>query len=83
MIIKVFHQELTPIMHEGPDEITTVLMTNERQAPRNFRCHNCGKIVCQVEGRPAHIQDDGSVPEDKNYIDIMCHRCKIIYRFVL
>lgn len=83
MIIKVYNQDLTPIFHEGEGEITTVMMRAEPGESRNFRCHNCGKVVCQVEGTPAHIQDDGSAPKDKNYIDIMCHRCKIIYRFVL
>lgn len=83
MIIKVYSQDLLPVFHDGDGEIVTVMMREEVRDARNWRCNNCGKVVCQVEGTPAHIQDDGSVPKDKNYIDIMCHRCKVIYRFVL
>lgn len=83
MMIKVYTQELVPIFHDGEEEVVTVMMRNEKSTARNFRCNNCGKVVCQVEGTPAHIQDDGSVPKDKNFIDIMCHRCKTIFRFVL
>lgn len=83
MIIKVVQNDLVPTKHTGNNEIVTVMMRNISGEARSFRCFNCGHIICQLEGQPAHIRDDGSVPTEKNYLDILCHRCKIIFRFVL
>lgn len=83
MNITVKTSDILPLEHNGRDDIYTVMMRSSTNHQRNFRCINCGRIICSIDGSPAHIQDDGNAPLNKNFIDINCHRCKTTYRFVL
>jgi len=86
MKINVHQDDLIPVFHEGEGESVSVFLKDlkgDGSELRNFRCTNCGRIVCQYEGKVAAVSQDGAVPKDKGYVGIMCHRCKTIYRFII
>lgn len=76
-------EELSPIIQDGSERIIVVfLLNNDDNFKKNFRCCNCGKIVFQYAGDIAGIFD-GARPIESQDIDVMCGRCKIMYRTVL
>jgi len=81
--MKVFVLEadilFTPIRARGEGRVISVFLT-ESEKDHNFRCTECGKIAFQYTGDVTLIFDGAVMPEEKATINIMCHRCKIIYR---
>lgn len=47
-----------------------------------FRCIKCGNVVFQYGSNVNAIVDGSSIPEKSVPIDIMCNRCKIVYRII-
>ena len=75
-------EEINPIIQDGSSRIVVVfLLNNNDNFKKNFRCSNCGKIVFQYAGAVAGIFD-GSRPIQNQDMDVLCGRCKIMYRVV-
>jgi len=75
-------EELNPIIQDGSSRIIVAfLLNNEDNFKKNFRCINCGKIVFQYAGEIVSVFD-GAKPIEGKDIDVMCGRCKIMYRTV-
>ena len=72
--------DLVPIRAENIDRIISVFLSKAIIGKHNFRCSECGKIVFQYTREVGLIFDGAAIPEEKAEIDVMCHRCKIIYR---
>lgn len=86
---------LPPVEHQGqvpqfvyPQAyyISVVLRNDTAYAEKTFRCLNCGAIVFKYFS-DVHIIFDGIITDaDARKIgrpcDIMCKRCKIVYRIL-
>ncbi len=73
-----------PVFREGRDQFIVVflsrIVTDQLQ---NLRCTNCGSLICQFSSKQVDAFIYGSeIPEEQNSVDIMCKRCKLIYRIV-
>lgn len=73
--------DFTPIKAEGKGRVISVFLSRGKEK-HNFRCSSCGKIVFQYTGELDFIFDGAAIPEEKAEIDVMCHRCKVIYRAI-
>lgn len=60
--------------------ISVFLERNENLVKTNFRCINCGKMIFKYSGDVITVFDGAAIPVEKAEIDVMCGRCKIIYR---
>ena len=49
---------------------------------RNFRCVNCGKLLFQYESEVAAVMDSPDKPKSKPSFEVMCHRCRVVYRVI-
>lgn len=49
---------------------------------RPFRCINCGKILMEYESEVGAIVDGGDKPSSQASHNILCHRCRVMFRFV-
>ncbi len=70
----------TPLKSEGAGRIISVFLSKTIIGKHNFRCVECGKILFQYTKEIGLIFDGAAIPEEKAEIDVMCHRCKVIYR---
>lgn len=70
----------TPIKSENVGRIISVFLSKTIIGKHSFRCVECGKILFQYTREIGHIFDGAAIPEEKAEIDVMCHRCKVIYR---
>lgn len=74
-------ESLTPVM--GGDRFMTVFLTPFPVGEiRNFRCANCGKLLFQYESEVAAIVDGADKPKTKPSFEVMCHRCRVVYRVI-
>lgn len=75
------HTVITPVREDGSKRFITVFLgRRNHKVRRNFRCPNCGRIVFQYNGDIELIYDGATEPMEKSDLDIMCNRCKIIFR---
>lgn len=65
----------------GNEKVVTVIMGSDftPEEKHDFRCHNCGRIVFNYYSE-VRIIILGEMREVSRPTDIMCSRCKIIYR---
>ena len=74
---------ITPVREDGSMRFITVFLgRRNHKIRRNWRCVNCGRIVFQYNGDIELIYDGATEPMDVSDTDIMCNRCKIIYRVI-
>lgn len=73
-----------PVVREGKDHFVCVFLSPIlAEEVRNFRCLECGWVVFQYSNKEVDSIVYGvSKPKEKNSIDAMCSRCKLIYRVV-
>jgi len=67
----------------GVDRFVTFFLTSfpENQT-RNFRCVNCGKLLFQYESEIVVGVDGPDKPLSKASFEVMCHRCRVVYRII-
>ena len=71
---------ITPVRGVGEGRIISVFLDKSDLQSHNFRCTECGRIAFQYSGDVNFIFDGAAIPEEKAIINIMCHRCRVIYR---
>ena len=72
--------DFPPSMIEGKGRTISVFLKRGENLIHNFRCIECGKIVFQYTGDVSYIFDGAVIPKEKATINVLCHRCKILYR---
>ena len=84
MVLKENYISQKPVVRDGKgDYIVVFLSRSVSDGLQNFHCSNCGWLVCQFSSKQIYTLIYGSeIPEDTNTVDIMCARCKLIYRIV-
>ena len=80
MIFKT--ENLTPVYSKKERFITFFISPFPIGEKRNFRCVSCGKLLCQYEGELRVGVDGGEKPDSKASIEVLCTRCRIMYRLV-
>ena len=74
---------LPPNYQSGKNRyVIVVLSPFKSNEIRNFRCINCSKIVFQYKSDISTIIDSQEIPKSSMPVDIICHKCKILYRIV-
>ena len=81
MKIYLLSEELTPFVTNNEERIISVFLRANGRI-QNFRCLTCGRITFQYSGEVESIYDGAKIPEEKAVIDVLCRRCKIIYRVI-
>jgi len=83
MNVYITHSELEPVVREGRGEFIVVFLSNiVTQGLQNFRCLNCGWIICQYSSRVLAVVYGAPVPKDTNILDVQCQRCHTMFRIV-
>ena len=73
---------------ENQDEITTkfkvigVFFGTSQVNRQNFRCSFCGKLLMTFNGNLEHLHFDAPKADMGNSVDVLCPRCKVIYRII-
>jgi phage FluMu protein Com len=83
--MKIYTNEndtLEPVFSEGERFITIFIAPFPIGEKRNLRCINCGKLLLQYEGETVAIVEGGEKPNSKACIEILCTRCRIMYRLI-
>jgi hypothetical protein len=76
-------EELQPIISDGENRVIVVFLSHIKQGEKkNFRCINCGRVTFQYQDSIATIVDSPDTPIEKSTLEILCDRCKIIYKVV-
>jgi phage FluMu protein Com len=75
-------EDLISVRTRGKRFVTIFVSSFSVDEKRNFRCFGCGKIICQYEGDVIAGIDGGDKPESKASIEVLCTRCRIMYRFI-
>lgn len=71
--------ELLPARSEVQKMITVLLDNSTPHQIKHLHCSNCGRIIAQYYGE-IRIIIMGETRECQRPVDIMCSRCKIMYR---
>lgn len=71
-----------PVHSEGERYITIFLTPFPVGEKRNFRCNSCGKLLFQYESDVPAMIDNADAPSGSNLIEVLCHRCRVIYRII-
>lgn len=74
-----FGQPLLPPMPEYAKMVTLLLSNLSPNTKKDLHCLNCGRIVAQYYSE-ARVIIIGEMREVQRPIDVMCSRCKIMYR---
>lgn len=74
-----FGQDLLPAREDGLQLITVLLSNTSPQVRKDFHCLGCGRIVCQYYSE-VRVIIIGEMREVQRPVDVMCSRCKILYR---
>lgn len=74
-----FGQRLLPPSGEYSHMITLLLSNVSPNVKKDLHCLNCGRIVAQYYSE-ARVIIIGEMREIQRPIDVMCSRCKIMYR---
>ena len=86
MIVYVMPENvvLEPVVREGKGKFCAVFLSSiVTEQVQNFRCTACGWVVAQYNNKEVDALVYGaSVPKNKKAVDVMCSRCKFIYRIV-
>ena len=72
-------RDLLPLQDEGRKVVTVILSNVSPQERKDFHCVGCGRIVAQYYS-DIRVIIIGEMREVKRPLDVMCSRCKIIYR---
>lgn len=75
-------REFIPERSKQDRVITFFLTPYATEEKKNFRCISCGKMIMQYEGEVMAGYEGGDTPDQKSALEILCVRCKIIYRFI-
>ena len=73
--------DFTPIREDWSGRIVSVFLSRGKEK-HNWRCFECGKILFQYTGEPGFIFDGAIISEERAEINILCHRCKLLYRVI-
>jgi hypothetical protein len=75
---------LEPVERINKDHFVCVFLSAvTSEEIRNFRCLECGWVVFQYSNKEVDAIVYGNFkPQDKNSVDVMCSRCKLVYRVV-
>ena len=77
------HVVITPVREDGTSRFITVFLNRKKVGvKRNWRCINCGKLLFQYGGSIPFIFDGATEPTETSETDIMCSRCKVVYRII-
>ena len=74
-----FGQNLLPARQSYEQVITIILSNNSPSVRKDLHCLNCGRIVAQYYSE-ARVIIIGEMREVARPVDIMCSRCKILFR---
>jgi len=74
-----FNQDILPMQMTGINVITVLLSNTKPQVRKDLRCLNCGRIVAQYYS-DVRVIIIGEMREIKRPVDVMCSRCKVLYR---
>jgi len=74
-----FGQTVVPARNDGYKVVTVILSNGESEIKKPFHCCGCGRISFEHYGAVRAIIL-GEMREILHPIDVMCSRCKIIYR---
>ena len=80
--MRIYIENLIPVFTEYERFVTVFIAPFANGEKRNLRCMNCGKLICQYEGEVASIVDGGDKPDNKSAIEVLCTRCRVMYRIV-
>lgn len=74
-----FGQVLLPSRQQYEQVITIILSNNSPAVRKDLHCLNCGRIVAQYYSE-ARVIIIGEMREVSRPVDVMCSRCKILFR---
>ena len=74
-----FGQELLPPRSDSYQVISVILSNNSPVVKKDFHCVGCGRI-CLNYYHEMRVIIIGEMREMKRPLDVMCSRCKIMYR---
>lgn len=74
-----FGQTLLPARPVYEQVVTIILSNTSPQVRKDLHCLNCGRIVAQYYSE-ARVIIIGEMREVSRPVDIMCSRCKILFR---
>jgi len=79
-----FYQDenLIPVHTQKERYVTFFLTPFPTGEKRNFRCTTCGKLLCQYESEIVAGVDGGDKPMSKASLEVLCTRCRVVYRLV-
>ena len=75
-------ENLIPVHTQGERYVTFFLTPFPTGEKRNFRCVSCGKLLCQYESEILAGVDGGDKPTNKASLEVLCQRCRVIYRLI-
>jgi hypothetical protein len=74
-----FGQEILPAQRSEFRMVTVLLSNTSPMVRKDMHCFNCGRIVAQYYS-DVRVIIIGEMREVKRPVDVMCSRCKILYR---
>ena len=63
-------------------KIVGVFFGSSQETREEFRCSFCGKLLMTHNGELENIHFDAPKADMGNSYDILCTRCKVIYRII-
>lgn len=76
------NDDLEPVFTQGERFITIFIAPFPLREKRNLRCISCGKLLLQYEGEVVAMVDGGDKPDSKASIEVLCTRCRVMYRLI-
>ena len=70
-----------PVISSNKGRVISIFLSKGK-GKHNWRCCGCGKIIFQYTGEPDFIFDGAVIPEERAEINILCHRCKLLFRVI-
>lgn len=80
-IKKIYLKELNAIHIDGRGSASTIFLSPKKTTTQNFRCPNCGNLLFQYNADIPLITDE-NFPDEQANIQIICERCKKLYRLL-
>lgn len=72
-------RDTLPPISDGYQMVTVLLSNENPQKRKDMHCFNCGRIVAQYYS-DVRVIIIGEMREVARPVDIMCSRCKILFR---
>jgi len=74
-----FGQEILPVQRAEFRMVTVLLSNTSPQVRKDMHCFNCGRIVAQYYSE-VRVIIIGEMREVSRPVDVLCSRCKVLYR---